>query len=86
MLKFYMLCLQDKELEEELENAIADAKEEVDDLKEKVKAATAAEKKALQSKHKAEKELKVSRNQRAEVEAADADLEASLRKANGDVA
>mmetsp|Transcript_21377 Transcript_21377/g.55796 ORF Transcript_21377/g.55796 Transcript_21377/m.55796 type:complete len:385 (+) Transcript_21377:62-1216(+) len=76
----------DKELEEELENAIADAKEEVDDLKEKVKAATAAEKKALQSKHKAEKELKVSRNQRAEVEAADADLEASLRKANGDVA
>jgi len=76
----------DKELEEELENAIADAKEEVDDLKEKVKAATAAEKKALQSKHKAEKELKVSRDQLAEVKAAEADLEASLRNANGDVA
>lgn len=49
-------------------------------------AATAAEKKALQSKHKAEKELKVSRDQLAEVKAAEADLEASLRKANGDVA
>lgn len=37
MLKLYMFCLQDKELAEELENAIADAKEEVDELKEKVK-------------------------------------------------
>eukprot|EP00873_Tetraselmis_striata_P007652 jgi/Tetstr1/427916/TSEL_017991.t1 len=62
------------------------SKEEVDELKEKVKAATAAEKKALQSKHKAGKELKVSRDQLAEVNAAEVDLEASLRKANGDVA
>eukprot|EP00873_Tetraselmis_striata_P013958 jgi/Tetstr1/434222/TSEL_023333.t1 len=77
---------KDKELAEGLENAIADAKEEVDELKEKVKAATAAEKKALQSKHKAEKELRVSRDQLAEVKAAEADLEAGLTKANGDVA